>query len=88
MSTGKNAHPTAAIGRSSVTDGEGFDAISASDDTTSTCENSYTLPGAESGAVGAQNTLIDANLAEVIRAWPKLPAIARNAIVAMVRAHC
>ena len=44
------------------------------------------VSGAESGAVGAEKALIDADLAAVIDAWPNLPEAIRAGIVAMVRA--
>jgi len=44
-------------------------------------------PGAaESGAVGAQNTEIDPELAKIVAAWPGLPDAIRAGIVAMVAA--
>jgi len=42
--------------------------------------------GAESGAVGAENTAIDPDLAQVIEAWDSLPPAIREAILAMLRA--
>jgi hypothetical protein len=68
-----------------LADGEGFDSVSASADTESTYGSEHYLPGAESGAVGAQNTPIDPDLAEVIRAWPTLPEATRAGILAAVR---
>ena len=43
-------------------------------------------PGAESGAVGAQNPTVDPDLAEVVARWPALPEATRQAVVAMVKA--
>ena len=42
--------------------------------------------GAKSGALGAQNDPIDAELAEVVQAWPGLPDALRAGILAMIRA--
>jgi hypothetical protein len=46
--------------------------------------NPVTPGGAESGAVGAENTSIDPDLARVIEAWPKLPTAIRSAISVMI----
>ncbi len=42
--------------------------------------------GAESGALGAREALIDPGLVAVVDAWPALPAAIKEGIVAMVRA--
>ena len=42
--------------------------------------------GAESGAVGAAEARIDADLALVIDAWPTLPEAIKAGILAMVQA--
>jgi hypothetical protein len=42
--------------------------------------------GAESGALGAQSGVTDADLARVIKAWPTLTVAIRAGIVAMVKA--
>lgn len=42
--------------------------------------------GAENGALGVMTPIVDSSLAMVIEAWPKLPEVIRNGIVAMVRA--
>ncbi len=44
------------------------------------------LGGAESGALGAEKALIDADLAAVIDAWPRLPKPVKVGIVATVTA--
>lgn len=41
--------------------------------------------GAESGAVGAQNRVADAELARIIDAWPTLSAEVKTAIVQLVK---
>lgn len=41
---------------------------------------------AESGAAGAENGLVDPDLAAVVQAWPDLPAATRRQMVAMVEA--
>ena len=42
--------------------------------------------GAESGAVGAQSTLVDADLRAIIEAWPELPDAVKAGILAMIHA--
>jgi hypothetical protein len=42
--------------------------------------------GAKSGALDKQNGPFDAELAEVVQAWPNLPEAIRAGILAMVRA--
>jgi len=42
--------------------------------------------GAECGALGAQNAPLDADLAAVVDAWPKLPEAIKTGILAMVTA--
>jgi hypothetical protein len=42
--------------------------------------------GAESGAVDARNAPIDAELARLIDAWPKLPEATREDILALAQA--
>ncbi len=42
--------------------------------------------GAESGAVGAQHGPVDAELAQVVEVWPKLPRVVKAGIMTMVRA--
>ena len=44
--------------------------------------------GAESGAVAAENTPIDPDLALIINAWPDLPRGVRTDILAMVKGVC
>ncbi len=39
---------------------------------------------AQGGAVGAQNALIDADLAKIIAAWPDLPDAIKTGILAMI----
>ena len=41
---------------------------------------------AKSGAPDVANQVVDAELNEVINAWPELPAAIKSGIVAMVRA--
>jgi len=43
-------------------------------------------PGAESGALSGQIRPDDADLAEVLRAWPGLPPVIKSGILAMIRA--
>jgi hypothetical protein len=42
--------------------------------------------GAESGALGAREALIDPSLVTVVEAWPKLPEVIKVEILAMIRA--
>jgi len=42
--------------------------------------------GAESGALGAPETLADPDLRAVVEGWPELPEAVRAGIVAMVQA--
>ena len=43
--------------------------------------------GAESGAVSNKAEALDADLRELVRAWPSLPAAMRAGILAMIRVH-
>jgi hypothetical protein len=42
--------------------------------------------GAKSGAVGAPNGKPDADLSEIVEAWPRLPETVKVGILAMLRA--
>jgi predicted TIM-barrel enzyme len=46
----------------------------------------HTPGGAESGAVGAREAVQDADLAEIIRAWPALSESVRQGILEIARA--
>jgi hypothetical protein len=43
---------------------------------------------AKSGAVGGENCNVDADLAEVVEAWPALPDAAKATVLAIVRSAC
>jgi hypothetical protein len=42
--------------------------------------------GADSGALGTRNALLDADLSAVVNAWPTLPEFIKAGIRAMIRA--
>lgn len=42
--------------------------------------------GTESGTLGAPEAVTDPDLAELVRAWPTMPALIRAGVLALVRA--
>jgi hypothetical protein len=48
--------------------------------------NSTNESGAKSGALGAESTPIDPDLATIIDAWPTLPEAVRQQVVGFVKA--
>ena len=67
------------------TDGEGFDAKSATHDSIATSGEAPTPGGAESGAVDAREAILDPGLAGVTAAWPHLDETAQRTILEIVR---
>jgi hypothetical protein len=65
-------------------DGEGFDADSVTGNLTNDLRNSDDVRAAESGAVCPDVATLPTDLAQIVSAWPTLPAPIRRAMLALI----
>ena len=79
-------HPLSLIFHPSRVTPTGFEPVSVSGDEGRTCTKKDSAGVADLYANQPDSTVIDPDLATVVRAWPGLPEATRAGIVAMVRA--